>query len=93
MSASVGREDALRFGLRFVRPLPASVTVGVGNNPDAIPFVRCTNGARRDALPFRIVPERGQVPENLAHWVEPSSVAKSLKAETWDVLHEHESRS
>jgi hypothetical protein len=37
---------------------------GVGNNPDAVSSVRGTNGARRYAMPFRIIPDLGHVPEN-----------------------------
>ena len=37
---------------------------GVGNNPDAVPSVRCTNGARWNAMPFRVIPDLGQGPEN-----------------------------
>jgi hypothetical protein len=39
---------------------------GVGNNPDPISSVRRTNGGSRYAMPFRIVPERGQVSENVS---------------------------
>jgi len=37
---------------------------GVGNNPDAVASVRGANGRRWNAIPLRIVPERGQVSEN-----------------------------
>jgi hypothetical protein len=37
---------------------------GVGNNPDPVSLVRGANGGRWYAIPFRIVPERGQVSEN-----------------------------
>ncbi len=39
---------------------------GVGNNPDAVTSVRGTNGSRRNAFPFRIIPDLGQRPENIA---------------------------
>lgn len=39
----------------------------VGNNPDAVASVRGTNGRRRDAIPFRVVPALGQASENSAH--------------------------
>jgi hypothetical protein len=51
-----------------------SQTVGVGtwwlafpvsDEPEPVPLVRGADGARRDAIPVRVVPERGQVPENL----------------------------
>jgi hypothetical protein len=56
--------------LRGERPAERSATAfvllasGVGNNPDAVSSVRCTNGTRRYAMPFRIIPDRGQVSEN-----------------------------
>ena len=44
----------------------AGLAVGVAHNPDAVSMVRGTNGGSRNAVPFRIIPERGQVPENVA---------------------------
>ena len=61
-----------------------SVTVGVSHNPDAISEVTGANGSRWNAIPFRIEPERGQIPEN---------VSKTPSKQTWDVLHEHEAGS
>jgi hypothetical protein len=47
---------------------------GVGsaaaNDPDAVAPVRGTNGTRRNAMPFRVIPDLGQVPENR---VQPST--------------------
>lgn len=44
-----------------------SPAVGVGaNDPDSIPAVRRANGGSRYAMPLRVIPERGQVSENLA---------------------------
>lgn len=37
----------------------------MGNNPDPIPLVRRTNGARGYTMPFRIIPERSERPEHL----------------------------
>jgi hypothetical protein len=37
--------------------------VGVCNNEDAVTEVRGTNGGSRDAVPFRVVPELGQISE------------------------------
>ena len=37
---------------------------GVGNNPDSVASVRRTNGARWNAMPFRVIPDLGQGPEN-----------------------------
>jgi hypothetical protein len=47
--------------------------------------MRGTEGGCGDTVPLRIVPERGQVPENLGH-------ASSSK-EPWDVLQQDEARS
>lgn len=46
---------------------PSSCATGVGNKPDAIPPVRGANGASWNAVPLRVIPERGQVPENSSH--------------------------
>ena len=56
----------------------------MSNNPDAIPLVRGADGGRWYAVPFRIVPARGQLPENA---VEPSS------KQSCDVLHDDDARS
>jgi hypothetical protein len=37
--------------------------VGVGQNPRPLPDVARSNLGRRDAIPFRIVPHLGQIPE------------------------------
>lgn len=58
--------------------LPSSFATGVGNDPDAVPPVRGAKGACRKAVPLRVIPERGQVPEN-----NPESSRK----ESCDVLH------
>lgn len=44
--------------------IPAVV---VGNNPDPISFVRGADGARRYAIPLKIKPALGHVPENGSH--------------------------
>lgn len=41
----------------------AETTVSVGNDEQALSCVWSTKGACRNNLPFRIVPERGQVAE------------------------------
>jgi len=46
--------------------------------------MRGTSGASWNAVPLRVIPERGQVAENSSH--PPSK-------ETWDVLHLNEARS
>ena len=60
-----GERPAERSATAFV--LLAS---GVGNNPDPVSSVRRTNGARWNAMPFRVIPDLGQVPEN---GVQPST--------------------
>lgn len=62
----------------FVKP---RLFLGVGNNPDPISWMGGTNGARRNAIPFSIIPERGQRSENVS---EP--VSKQL----CDVFHDDE---
>jgi len=59
---SRGERPADRIALALV--LLAS---GVGNNPDAVSLVRGANGGRRYAIPLRVIPALGQVPENEAH--------------------------
>jgi hypothetical protein len=39
---------------------------GVGNNPEPVPPVRGANGGSGYAVPPRIIPERGQVSENVS---------------------------
>ena len=51
---------------------------GVGHDEDARPLVRGAHVARAYNRPFRVIPARGQAPENL---VDPSN------KEPWDVLH------
>lgn len=62
-SISVVRQPAPKFepNVGFVYP---RLLRGVGNNPDAISAVGGTNGARRNAIPLDMKPERGQVCEN-----------------------------
>jgi hypothetical protein len=64
-------------------PLKA-VALGVGHNPDSIPKLSGTNVGSGYAMPFRIIPERGQVSENGS---QPSTKQRC------DVLHDDESRS
>src|SRR4051812_8917921 len=56
-----------------------SRAIGVGHDPDPVPPVRSANGCSRYAVPFRVIPDRGQVPENSLH---------SSSKESWDVLHD-----
>ncbi len=58
--------------------------VGVGNDPDAISDVICTKGGSWYAVPFRIIPERGQVSENVSH---PET------KQAWRVFHDDEAGS
>jgi hypothetical protein len=61
-----------------------AVGVPKGNNPHAVPPVRRTNGRSWNNVPFRVIPERGQRPENDVH---------SSSKESCDVLHDNVSRS
>lgn len=45
------------------------VTVGVGNNKHALAPVRGATGGSGKHVPFRIIPERGQVPQDDFHAV------------------------
>jgi hypothetical protein len=64
--------------LDFLPPLPSDA-FGVGHEPDPVTEVRGANGRRWNAVPLRVIPERGQVPENSA---------KPPSKEICDVLHE-----
>ena len=66
--------------LRFV----ALSVVGVGHNPYPVAFMRSANGGSRNAVPFRVIPERGQVSEYVA---QPSTKQRC------DVLHDDVSGS
>jgi hypothetical protein len=55
----LGERPAERKATAFV--LLAS---GVGNNPYPVSSVRRTNGWRWNAMPFRVIPDLGQVSEN-----------------------------
>jgi len=57
---------------------------GVGNNPEPVAAVRGANGGSWYAVPPRIIPERGQVSEN---------VSKPSTKERCDVFHDDEGGS
>lgn len=59
-------------------PLNA-VALGVGHNPHSVPKLSGTSVGSRYAVPFRIIPERGQVSENSAN---------SPSKQCCDVLHD-----
>jgi hypothetical protein len=61
-----------------------AVAVGVGKNPNSVADMGGTNGTSRKALPLRVIPARGQVPEN---------VSQPSRTQDWDVLHDREARS
>jgi hypothetical protein len=65
-------------------PLLPSDASRVGHNEEAIAAMTGAERRRRDAIPLRIVPAAGQVPENFVH---PSS------KEPWDVFHDDVGRS
>lgn len=63
-----GRSGLLRrSSAGLPAPRFASLAFGVGNEEQPITLVRGTEGDRRYAIPVRVIPARGQVPENVAH--------------------------
>jgi hypothetical protein len=56
-----------------------AVGVGVRNKPEPVPPVRGAEGGSRYAVPLRVIPARGQVPDNSA---------KSSSKESCDVFHD-----
>lgn len=56
----------LMLGVREDATSPNDAT-GVGNKKDPVSLVWGTKGGRRKALPFRVVPDRGQGSENNIH--------------------------
>ena len=61
-----------------------SFIIGVGHNPDPVTVVRGTNRGRGYAIPFRIIPEGGQVAEY---------VSEAQGKQSWHVLQDRVSRS
>ena len=64
--------------------VPYLIAVGVGNDVNPVTSVRGADGCRWDAIPFRIKPALGQVPENSS---EPQGKVP------WDVLQKRETGS
>jgi hypothetical protein len=56
---------------------PPEFARGVGHDPHALSLVRSTNVGSAYAFPFRVIPERGQVSENIGH---------SPSKEAWNIL-------
>lgn len=88
-----------RLRLLRLRSGPLEVALGVGQDEDPNPKVGGTNGGRWNAVPFRIVPELGQAPENLGDGLSRDDSLDSVDAlsdivkEAVNVLHEDVSRS
>jgi len=61
-----------------------SLVLGVGHNPDSISAVWQSNAGSSYAMPFRVIPERGQVSENFS---------KPSRKQRCDVLHDDVVRS
>jgi hypothetical protein len=53
--------------LHIAAPPLLVIAVGVGQNEHPVPDMRGTNVGSRYAMPFCIIPDRGQVSENSAH--------------------------
>lgn len=70
---------APRFPSGFLGPPFPSEATGVGKNEHPVAAVRGANGTRGNAVPLRVVPALGQVPEYAS---EPQGKVP------WDVLHE-----
>jgi hypothetical protein len=68
--------------------LLSSCATGVGHNPDPITPVRGANGCSGYAVPLRVIPARGQVPEYASH--EVSSVRAK---QPWYVLQQDDAGS
>src|SRR5207248_2146883 len=69
-------------------PMSASDFVGVGHQPNPVAEVRGANGGSRYAVPLRIIPDLGQVPEN------PSKPSAPFSAkQICDVFHDREGGS
>jgi hypothetical protein len=75
----VGQSIAFNFLLPWLPPFPGRH--GVGQNPDSFSPVRCPGVVSSQHTPLRIIPHRGQVPEN---------ASKPARSEHWRVFHEHE---
>jgi hypothetical protein len=78
---------AFTFARRSIHDPKSSVAFafdasGVGQNPDSVAKVRCVNDGSRYAVPFRVIPDLGQVAENVSN--PPSK-------QCCDVFHEHPS--
>lgn len=56
------------------------MALGVGNNEDAVAYMGGTDEARRNAIPFRVIPARGQVTEHVSH---------SPSKQPWYVFQQH----
>jgi hypothetical protein len=65
--ASVGRVAAFGESLRFVRPVPASIAVGVGiarDDPRALAYVGSAGVPRANNTPSTVIPHRGKVTDD-----------------------------
>jgi hypothetical protein len=68
-----------------VRFVTLAAGVGqMGDDPDAVAPVRGADGGSGHTVPDRIIPERGQAPENRSH---------SPTKQSWDVLHDDDAGS
>ncbi len=74
---------ALKCAVDRLKSFP-SLAAGVGHNPDPIPAMSGANVGSGYAMPFRVIPERGQGPEN---------VSKSAIKERCHVFQDNEARS
>src|SRR5690606_35077009 len=61
---SIPARPASCAGVGFCRLLLPALLLGVGHKPQAVPPVRGADGTCGYAVPLRVIPARGQVPEN-----------------------------
>jgi hypothetical protein len=65
-AAGVGHMPLAFAAFRLLLPPSSPVVLGVGHKPESVSLVRGANGGSWYAVPFRVIPERGQVSENSA---------------------------
>lgn len=78
-SSSIVRQPPPFLFLRGCFIWPRRVALGVAQDEQPFPWVWRTQGARRYNRPLRIVPDRGQGPENSS---------KPARKQPWYVLHD-----
>src|SRR5262249_39184979 len=87
-SAVISRSERLapdgRGPVAVSAPVLLSLACGVGHQEDSSAYMGGTDEGRRYAVPFRVIPEAGQVSEN---------VSEPVTKESWNVFQEDEAWS